>query len=247
MEAMKGIRIRVLFLGPAGALTGRLSDFCELPNDATLGALKQVLCDKYPGLRNTIGIVRFAVNKSFADNDEHTLYMDDEVALVPPVSGGSDGDCVWVELRASPLPAAEARAFVGGDPACGAIVLFEGAVRTDIDVEHGPIRALSYESYAEMARNEMRRIATDARRRWATGRVALLHRTGVVPPTETSVVVAVASGHRAEAFEACRWIIDTLKRDVPIWKKDLFAGGAERWVDPNGTRQGRVGAGRPSS
>jgi molybdopterin synthase catalytic subunit len=186
---MKGIRIRVLFLGPAGTLAGRLSGFCEIPESGSLGDLKRILRDEYPGLRNTMNIVRFAVNKSFTDDDTHMLRMGDEVALVPPVSGGSDRDAIWVELFADVLPAERARSFVSGDASCGAIVTFEGAVRDDPDVEHGPVRALHYEAYEEMAVAELRRIAERARKRWNTGRIAVLHRTGAVSPAEVSVLV----------------------------------------------------------
>ena len=228
---MKGIRIRVVFLGPAGTLAGRLSDFVEIPDEGSLGDLKQVLREKYPGLRNTMNIVRFAVNKSFSDDDTLTLHAGDEVALVPPVSGGSDEDAVWVGFFDDALPTERARLFVMGDPSQGAIATFEGAVRDDPDPQHGPVRALHYEVYEEMAVAELRRIAHAAREKWRTGRIAVLHRTGMVKAAEVSVIVAVAGGHRAEAFDACRWIIDTLKKDVPIWKKDVFDGGAQRRVE----------------
>ncbi len=228
---MKGIRIRVVFLGPSGTLAGRLSDFCEIPDSGSLGDLKGVLREKYPGLRNTMNIVRFAVNKSFSDDDTLILHMGDEVALVPPVSGGSARASVWIELFADALPVERARSFVMGDPACGAVATFEGTVRDDPNPEHGPVRGLYYEAYEEMAVAELRRIAQGARERFNTGRIAVLHRMGLVSPAEVSVIITVASGHRAEAFDACRWIIDTLKKDVPIWKKDVFDGGTERWVE----------------
>ncbi len=228
---MKGNRIRVVFLGPAGTLAGRLSEFVEIPADGSLGDLKDVLREKYPGLRNTMNIVRFAVNKSFSDDDTLLLRMDDEVALVPPVSGGSDKDAIWIELFHYALPVERARLFVMGDPSCGAIATFEGTVRDDPDPDHGPVRALHYEAYEQMAVAELRRIAVTARDRFSTGRIAVLHRTGLAKTAEVSVIVAVASGHRAEAFDACRWIIDTLKKDVPIWKKDVFDGGTQRWVE----------------
>ena len=90
-----------------------------------------------------------------------------------------------------------------------------------------------------MALRKLQGLAEAALTRWSLGRVAMLHRLGCVGPAEVSVVVAVAAAHRAECFDACRWLIDTLKMDVPIWKRDVYADGFTRWVDPNianGTR-----------
>jgi molybdopterin synthase catalytic subunit len=138
----------------------------------------------------------------------------------------------WIELITGPIDAGQVRGFVTGDPGLGGIVFFEGVTRGETDPQHGCLVRLEYEAHPSMARREMERLAAEVSRRFGTERVVIVHRTGSVPPGETSVLIAVACGHRAEAFDACRWIIDTLKKDVPIWKKDVFEDGFVRWVDP---------------
>jgi len=147
----------------------------------------------------------------------------DEVALLPPVAGGT-GRC-WLSDR--PLDTAAVSARVEG-PGMGGIVVFVGAVR---DHARGrEIRHLEYEAYAGMAEREMERIADEAAERWQGARVAIAHRTGRLEIGDLAVVVAAAAPHRAEAFAACRYAIDTLKERVPIWKKE-FATDGEYWVD----------------
>jgi molybdopterin synthase catalytic subunit len=114
------------------------------------------------------------------------------------------------------------------DPAAGAIVTFEGAVRNH--ARGRAVEFLEYEAYVEMAESQMRGIAQEAQARWELCRVAVAHRFGRMAVGETSVIIAVASAHRGEAFEACRFIIDTLKTTVPIWKKEIGSDGAE-WVE----------------
>lgn len=132
----------------------------------------------------------------------------------------------WIELTADELPVAEVAAWVA-QPSCGAYVLFAGTVRDNAEGRAG-VTSLEYEAYAEQAVARMRAIAEEARSRWPEiGRVALLHRTGVLRVTDVSVVVAVSTPHRGEAFEAGRWCIDTLKHTVPIWKKETWEDGAD--------------------
>ncbi len=138
---------------------------------------------------------------------------------------------VWVELMGDPIPLARVAEFIHGDPSVGGIVTFEGATRLESDAEHGTLRYLEYEAYRAMAMRQLERIAQDAKDCWCLGRVAILHRLGRVAPADVSVIVAVAGGHRAGPFEACRWVIDTLKSHVAIWKKDVFADGHERWAE----------------
>lgn len=119
-----------------------------------------------------------------------------------------------------------------GDPRAGASVLFLGTTR-NVNVGRRVTR-LEYEAYERMAVKEMRALAAAARRRWPLRKVAMVHRIGVVPVGEASVAIAVSGGHRTEAFEACRWLIDRLKEIVPIWKKEHFRGGTV-WI---GAQQG---------
>jgi molybdopterin synthase catalytic subunit len=154
---------------------------------------------------------------------ETVLRDGDEVALLPPVAGGA-GRC-WLSER--PLDAAAVSARVSG-PGMGGIVVFVGAVRDE--ARGRAIRHLEYEAYPGMAEREMERIADEAAGRWPGARVAIAHRTGRLEIGEVAVVVAAAAPHRAEAFAACRFAIDTLKERVPIWKKE-FAADGEYWVD----------------
>jgi molybdopterin synthase catalytic subunit len=127
----------------------------------------------------------------------------------------------WIEIRQDALDAAKAIAFVS-DPAAGGIAVFLGTSRNDKDAAGRPLVALDYEVYPQMALQQMRDLAQTARERWPIVRLVLLHRTGRVELAEPSVLIAVACPHRAEAFDACRWLIDTLKAEVAIWKKEAF-------------------------
>ncbi len=141
-----------------------------------------------------------------------------------------DDQGILVDLVTGPIPLDRIRDFVTGHPVLGGIVTFSGATRREIDPEHGPLLRLDYEAHEPMARRQLENLAVEAKERWFAGRVAIIHRLGPVPPGQIAVMIAVACGHRAEAFEACRWLIDALKKDVPIWKKDVFEDGHVRWV-----------------
>lgn len=136
----------------------------------------------------------------------------------------------WIELTAEPIDAARAFQFVS-DAQAGGIAMFAGLTRAEASPEGRALAALDYEAYGEMALSQMRELARRARQKWPVVRLAILHRTGRVPLAHPSVVIAVACPHRAEAFDACRWIIDTLKVEVAIWKKEIWEGGGESWVD----------------
>ncbi len=225
------IQITLLFLGPARDFAGVESAERSLEDGSSIGALRRILAEAYPQLAPALNIIRFAVNERFA-TDATTLAGGDEVALIPPVSGGLDDPTVLVELVSHAIDAQAIREFVMGDALLGGIVTFEGATRRDMNKEEGCVVRLDYEAYDTMARVELARLANEVKTRWSVGRVAVVHRIGSVPVGEVSVMIAVACGHRAEAFEACRWLIDTLKKDVPIWKKDIYETGREQWVDP---------------
>lgn len=114
-------------------------------------------------------------------------------------------------------------------PSDGAVVIFGGTVRDATDGRR--VTRLDYEVYSEMAEEEMSRIAAEALSRWPVGSIAMMHRVGSIEIGEYSVVVAVTSPHRGEAFDACEYCIDTLKKTVPIWKKEIFEDGSSAWVD----------------
>lgn len=113
------------------------------------------------------------------------------------------------------------------DARAGAVVVFVGTTRRENAGRQ--VHRLEYEAFERMAIREMRQLGAEARRRWPLKKVAMVHRTGIVPVREASVAIAVSAAHRTEAFEACRWLIDRLKEIVPIWKKEHFRGG-EVWI-----------------
>ena len=167
---------------------------------------------------------RLAVSVNLEVRDfEFPLHDGDEVAFLPPVSGGS-GLC---SLSESPLDVGDVVARVAG-PGMGGIVTFIGAVRDN--ARGREIRHLEYESYPAMAEREMEKISAEASERWPGTRVAIAHRAGHLAIGDLAVVVVAAAPHRGEAFSACRYAIDTLKETVPIWKKEVATDG-EYWVD----------------
>jgi len=159
----------------------------------------------------------------------------DELAFIPPVSGGGQDVGVLFELTTEPLDARRLEAAVA-HPGAGGICTFTGVVRDNSRGER--VRHLEYEAYAGMAEKQMRAIAADIGERWPEARVAMAHRTGRLEIGEASVVVSVSCPHRAEAIAACKHGIDRLKESVPIWKKEFAEGGAV-WIEgPNSLPRG---------
>lgn len=194
----------------------------SLPEGARVADLRDQLAGDYPVLDKFGPGLAVSVNFDFAAFDT-PLRDGDEVAFLPPVSGGA-GAC---SLSDQPLDVGAVVSRVAG-PGRGGIVTFLGTVR---DRARGrSIRHLEYEAYPEMATREMERIAGEAARRWSGAKVAIAHRSGHLEVGEIAVVVAAAAPHRAEAFSACRFAIDALKETVPIWKKEVATDG-EYWVD----------------
>jgi molybdopterin synthase catalytic subunit len=141
---------------------------------------------------------------------------------------GSDLDAiVLTRVQDAPISLAEVAAAVA-DPAAGAVCIFTGTVRDHSDA--GDVRGLTYEAWHELAQRRLRELADEILRRWPARRVAIVHRVGDLEVGETSVIVAVSAPHRAEAFEACRFGIERLKEDVPIWKKESLVAGEAHWV-----------------
>lgn len=117
-------------------------------------------------------------------------------------------------------------------PACGGTCVFLGTVRNGAEEEG--VKAIEYSAYEEMVEAEFDRLVGDATARWPDARIAVRHRLGVIPAGEASIGIAAAAPHRAEAFEACRFVIEEVKRRIPVWKKELRLDGTEVWVDPSG-------------
>jgi molybdopterin converting factor subunit 1 len=188
----------------------------ELPDGARVS--DALASEPLAALADGIPLV-MAVNREYADG-ERVLDSGDELALIPPVSGGSTAAAPWVRVSEEPL-SLDALAERVRDPRAGAVVTFSGVTRA--------VERLEYEAYAEMAEERMRAIAGDALERHGLCAVALEHRVGEVPLSEPSVIVAVSAPHRGEAFAGAREIIDRVKAEAPIWKKEI-EGDDERWV-----------------
>lgn len=203
----------------------------ELTSPATVADLWQTLRESYPALAPYDGAVAIAVNQAFASLST-PLAEGDEVALLPPVSGGLVDAALPMTsahtcLQRGPIDSAAILAECrSGDD--GAVCLFDGIVRNQTRGRR--TLYLEYDSYPAMALAEMERLALQALSNYAIRDLRIVHRVGHMEIGESSVIIVVASAHRAAAFDACRWIIDSLKRTVPIWKKEFFADGAA-WAD----------------
>jgi molybdopterin converting factor subunit 1 len=239
------MRVRVLFFGMLREWAGTGSESLALPDGASVRDVIQQCQARIPRLKEILPSLAMAVNQQYA-GPETVLKADDEVALLPPVSGGSGagetpaaqsepvlsegrepkGRC-YASIVRSPI---DSQRIVdelkrGED---GAALTFEGIVRNQ--TRGRKTLYLDYEAYEEMALSQMEALAVQALQQFPIRNLALVHRLGRLEIGETSVLIAVASAHRAAAFEACRWLIDTLKRTVPIWKKEYFENGAV-WAD----------------
>ena len=270
------MRVRILLFGQLKEVAGRERDTVEMPEGARVSDLLRRYAEVSPGLQPYYDVMAVALNQEYSEAGA-VLHDGDEVALIPPVSGGSgkkrrlpanqgaqkkSADLAQHARSLGPEgPRDDAllrRADAGGGARAtkaargtkvkivteaidaagviegikraeyGAVAVFEGIVRN-----HSRNRRtlyLDYEAYEGMALKELEKLAEQALERFAVRDVALVHRLGRLEIGETSVLIVAASAHRAAAFEACRWLIDTLKKTVPIWKKEYFEGGAV-WAD----------------
>jgi molybdopterin synthase catalytic subunit len=197
----------------------------QLPGGSTVADAYAELRRLHPALEARRESIRAARNQEFAGWDD-PLVEGDEVAFIPPVSGGTEVGMLF-ELTDQPLDSRRLEAAVARSGA-GAICTFTGVVR-DNSRGHETTR-LEYQAYPGMAESQMRAIAAEIAERWPEARVAMAHRTGVLEIGEASVVVSVSCPHRGDAIGACKWGIDRLKETVPVWKKEFFAGG-EVWIE----------------
>lgn len=215
------MRVTVLYFAAARERAGVSSDTLELPEGATAAQALEAACAGHPGLQGLAGRLRVAVDREFAPLGT-PLHDGAEVALIPPVAGGAP---LLHIVSPGPLDAeAPLRAVAGKD--CGAVVSFAGTVRQQ---SHGkPVVRLEYEAYEPMALRVFEQIERAALERFAA-RISIHHRVGQLLPGELSVVIAAASPHRASAFDACRYAIEQLKADAPIWKRETYPDGST-WV-----------------
>jgi MoaE-MoaD fusion protein len=229
--------VRVLYFGVLRDLFHRDEDHVELPGPATVGTLLADLrrrdlasSPESPETGRLWPALAVALNHTYVQSDA-PLKDGDEVALLPPVSGGHDqvlrAPLARVELVRAPIPMESLVAALkaGAD---GAVVTFDGIVRNH--TRGRQTLFLDYQAYEAMALGQMQALAAEALTRFPIREVVLVHRLGRLEVGETSVFIAVASAHRPAAFDACRWLIDTLKKTVPIWKKEHFVDGAV-WAD----------------
>jgi len=216
--------VRVLLFAALREAVGEKTLELELAETATLADLLARLEARHAALARYRGRLFVARNEERA-SPSTALRDGDEIALLPPVSGGSER--VWVD--AAPLSLDALLREVCG-PEMGGVVTFTGSVRNRARGE--AIDHLEYEAYAPMAEKEMRKIVAAVHERWPHVRIALSHRVGRLAIGDAAVMIAAAAPHRAEAFEACRFAIDRLKASVPIWKKE-FASSGSYWVEEN--------------
>ncbi|HTS56683.1 MAG TPA: molybdenum cofactor biosynthesis protein MoaE [Terriglobales bacterium] len=228
------MQVRVLFFGVLKDLVGQAEDSLSLPERAILRDVLSYYEERIPELKALSSSIAMSINQQYAP-PESKLEPQDEVALLPPVSGGSQdatldrtiGRTPWVKITRERIdtPALLEKMKC---PADGAVVVFEGIVR---DNSRGRRTLfLDYEAYEEMALKQMQSLVEQALSKFPVREALIVHRLGRLAIGEASVVIVVASAHRAAAFDAGRYLIDTLKRTVPIWKKEHFADGAV-WAD----------------
>jgi MoaE-MoaD fusion protein len=222
------MRVQVLFFGILKDIVGKALDAIELPDDASVRDVLARYESQFPKLKESLPSLAVAVNQQYAGSDTK-LRPDDEVALLPPVSGGTTelGRERHSSIVREVIDTQRVVARLKGAED-GAVLVFEGVVRNQ--TRGRKTVYLDYEAYEEMALEQMEALAGQALGQFQIRDVAIVHRLGRLEIGEASVLIAVASSHRAAAFDACRWVIDTLKRTVPIWKKEHFEDGAV-WAD----------------
>jgi molybdopterin synthase catalytic subunit len=226
------MQIRVLFFGLLKDICGRTEDRLDLPSGASVRSVFDHYARQFPQLSAMASSIVLARNHEFAD-PANVLGDGDEVALLPPVSGGApfqeiaDPEGHFFALTRNPIDprVAESRLLQGFD---GAVVTFHGVVRNNTR-GRGTLR-LEYECYEPMAIRQMAAIGREVARQFAISRIGIIHRLGTMEIGEASVLVVATAPHRRPAFEAALEGIDRLKRQVPIWKKEFFEDG-EVWVE----------------
>ena len=235
------MHVRVLFFGRLKEIVGCAEDRAELSEGARVEDLFARYGSRFPELAKFRASVMASVNQEFAEW-RAPLASADEVAFLPPVSGGHPVKAAEdiYELVRAPIRTAEIVAQIKASQD-GAVVAFEGIVRNQSGGR--ATLYLDYEAYEPMALAKMREIGAEIRASFPIHRIALVHRLGRLEIGETSVLIAISSPHRRAAFDACRFAIDTLKHSVPIWKKEYFADGAvcaEGELPPAKTLSGRT-------
>jgi molybdopterin converting factor subunit 1 len=228
------MQVKLLFFATLKDIVGSRQLQLDMPKGTTVNDLWERLESSYPRLRPYRSIVLTSVNEEYVDRAA-AISDGDEVALFPPVSGGSTPSDVEVmeqprEVYRITREAIDARSIAGMmlRPEVGAICIFEGVVRNNSKGK--TTRYLEYEGYESMALKKMEEIGTFVRSAWDIDSVAIVHRLGHMDIGEASVAIIVTSPHRRASFDACEYAIDRLKKIVPIWKKEFFEDG-EVWIE----------------
>lgn len=262
IEVRQIMRVRVVYFGMLKDAIGRSGDSLELPEGATVGEFLKACAKVAAPVKDFRDAIAIAVNQEYAGRTD-VLKDGDEVAILPPVSGGSQA-----RTGETPVPHSRRQIRTAEDgcatrvaivrksieqslilneikrPEDGAVSAFDGVVRDN--TRGRKTLYLIYEAYEEMALKQMEQLCEEAIERFKVRDCRIVHRIGRLEVGETSVFIAVASAHRAAAMDACRFLIDTLKKTVPIWKKEYFEDGAV-WADgepfPEDIREGKTAAG----
>ena len=228
------VSIRVLFFGAARDVVDANQLELSLDSPATVSSAFQNLVARFAQLERFGRSLLFAVNQEYATPDT-LLKENDELAVFPPVSGGScDYRCPYdfFELTTEAIDVGQvARRIVL--PECGATVTLDSYAREWTKGKR--TLYLVYEAYDQMALSEMQRLGAEAHKHFEIAHLGIVHRTGRLEIGETSVVIAASAPHRKAAFQACEWAIKELKRTVPIWKKEVYEDG-EEWVETADSR-----------
>jgi MoaE-MoaD fusion protein len=227
------MNVRVLYLGMLKDLAATPHESIELPVNSTAADLWARLVERFPKMKGYERSIAIAVNQEFASRN--TVLSDgDEVGLLPPVSGGLDSTAQRELLESAHCRIQRERIDTNAilqvikRPEDGAVSLFDGIVRNN--TRGRKTIYLDYEAYEGMALKQMESLAVQALADYSIRDVRLVHRLGRLEIGDTSILIVVASAHRGAAFDACRWLIDTLKKQVPIWKKEYFEDGSV-WAD----------------
>jgi len=218
------MKAKVRLFARLADLAGTRETEVEMGEGLSVAEAFELLCRRFPEMAGLAGSLMYAVNAEYVSPD-HPLRAGDELALIPPVSGGAlEG---LFEVTSEPLDPERLVRHVRRDES-GAVALFLGVVRDNSMGRR--VLYLEYDAYPEMAARVMREIAAEAKARWPLTGIAMQHRTGRLEIGETSLVIAVSSPHRKEAFEACHHLVDRFKEVVPVWKKEVWEGG-EVWIE----------------
>jgi molybdopterin synthase catalytic subunit len=214
------VNVRVRLFGGLADRAGVTEETVALEEEGTAGQVLEAVTRRHPSFAGIASALQVAVNLEVVPS-EHRVRPGDEVALLPPVAGGA----VRITVGLRDRPSVDEALGAVGSPDAGGTVAFVGTVRA----EGGRVERLEYSAYEAMAERVLREVAGEAAAKWPLEGVAVLHGVGDLGVGERTVVVACSAPHRAEAFEACRHVLDEVKRRVPVWKKEMGPAG-QRWI-----------------